>query len=223
MGTARSVIMGRMEGRRLTTTSATATVPEILTHTIGIGPRNRPVNRDVQFVLAKLLFDSVEEDRMKRIDGLSVGWLDASIGALAHNDATPLSRFAFLLITSIDSNPNLQGIPAAQQIVEIYPDCAFLDAGLIVPGAVLKGISERFSLFTGFDEAWCFDEEPEVGKPVDLTIVSPLNLGEDDPPQGLAAWMDTSRCKLGLGDGIGLNFATPNEEIARTLQQLVLA
>lgn len=157
---------------------------------------------------------------MRNVNGVTVGWLDTSIGALLTRTDDWLSRFAFVLITSIDSNSQLRQVPAATAIIEQFRKCKFLGNGLLVPTAAMSEIAARFHLFTGFDEVWCFDEEPFSPKPVDLSIVAPLNLDIDEPPPLLSRWLEESNCRLGLGDGIGLNFATPDRETAVVLDRV---
>jgi hypothetical protein len=34
-------------------------------------------------------------------------------------------------------------------------------------------------------------------------------------------WMQSSRCGLGIGDGIGLNYVTPDEKLAKQFEKFV--
>ena len=157
---------------------------------------------------------------MTTVDMLTIGWLDASIGAVIRNEPALLSRFAYALVTSVDSAIDLPGTAIGRAIVERHPECGFLGKGLVIPSAKLANISEEFDLFHGFDEVWCFDKKPDVAKPPDFWIVSPLNLSSDAAPPQLLAWMKQSACLLGLGDGIGLNYATTDAETRRFLGRL---
>ena len=43
---------------------------------------------------------------------------------------------------------------------------------------------------------------------------------QEDLPVSLLRWMTDWRCRLGLGDGLGLNYITPDEATARLLERL---
>ncbi len=155
---------------------------------------------------------------MKKRDGLNVGWIDTSIGALLQRDAQLPQCFRLMLVTSIDSSRDLSQMREAQEIVRRYAGCRLLGTGLVVPSDRAAEVIAAFKLFTGFDEVWWFDEEPSLAKPEELSLVGPLNLATDEIPAGLTQWMQDSKCRLGLGDGIGLNFVTPDVEVAERLK-----
>lgn len=155
---------------------------------------------------------------MKKRDGFYLGWIDTSIGALLHDEAQLAKRFGAMLVTSIDSSRDLSQVRKAQEVVRRYPECRLLSAGLLVPSNRVAEISAAVKLFTGFDEVWCFDEEPSLAKSNELSLVGPLNLETDEIPTGLTQWMRDSKCRLGLGDGIGLNFVTPDVAVAELLE-----
>lgn len=157
---------------------------------------------------------------MKKANGLTVGWLDTSIGSLLRFSRAWLSNFTTVLVTSVDSTTDMHQMREAAEIIQQYPSCRFLGLGLLTPAEELEGIATRFKLFTGFDELWCFDTKPTIAKPPGLSIVSPLNLESDKAPHQLQDWMRESNCKLGLGDGIGLNYAATDEEICNVLASL---
>jgi hypothetical protein len=157
---------------------------------------------------------------MRKVDNLIVGWLPTSIGALLEDEWRVLANFKFVLITSVDSGIDIAEIMMVKLIAGQFRECEPLGRGLLIPGRRIKEIYDATHIFTGFDEMWCFDEKPDMGKPADLWIVAPLNLDQDDLPPSLARWMAESECRLGLGDGIGLNYATPNEVTARLLEGL---
>lgn len=158
---------------------------------------------------------------MRTVDNLIVGWIDTSIGLLLRADADVLERFRFVLVTSIDSAKNMSDMATAKLIVERCDGCRFLDAALVVPGAIIANIAHEFNLLNGFDEVWCFDKMPTAAKPADLWIVAPLNMDQEEAPRGLGQWMQESECRLALGDGIGLNYATPDESLAKDMESRV--
>jgi hypothetical protein len=161
-----------------------------------------------------------EETDMRTAGDVIVGWLDTSIGTVVRHDAGALTRFAYWLVTSVDSSTDLPRNSTARAIVERYEKCAFLGQGLVLPGADAPAVAEEFDLFNGFDEVWFFQTKPEMAKSAGLSIVSPLNLGSDPVPPLLTSWMKQSGCELGLGDGIGLNYATYSEASARLIEDV---
>lgn len=157
---------------------------------------------------------------MRRTNNISVGWLDTSIGALVRSRPTLLARFAYVLVTSLDSSTDMGSLPVVAAILQRMAASKLLGSGLVLPSSVLAQTAEDYKLFTGFDELWCFHHEPTIPKLSDISIVAPLNLSTDDVPEMLADWMDESKCLLGLGDGIGLNFVARDERIAVALERL---
>src|SRR5690606_33182538 len=106
-------------------------------------------------------------------------------------------------------------IPAMKQALERFDECEVVGRGLTMPARIVGDVADAFGLFNGFDEVWWFSQKPRLPLPNAVTIVAPLDLRIDDVPQGLQDWMTASGCHLGLGDGIGMNFATPDATIAR--------
>jgi len=157
---------------------------------------------------------------MRKVDSLYVGWVDSSIGALVRQASGILPRSAFVLLTSIDSTIELRDSGIAEKIFRTNHASTTLGNGLVVPGPSLQAIATMFNLFTGFDELWCFDEQPTMPKPDAVWLVSPLELNSDDVPSSLGPWMRDSGCKLGLGDGVGLNYASPTAAAAQLIEEL---
>jgi hypothetical protein len=55
-------------------------------------------------------------------------------------------------------------------------------------------------------------------KPEGVRIVAPCDLSEEVPTE-VADWMWRSGCIAGLGDGVGLNYVTVDERVARLLSE----
>jgi len=119
----------------------------------------------------------------------------------------------------LDSTPDVAKTAVAKRLIEECKECVFHGQGLLLPAALVASVEKTFNLFVGFDEIWFFNEAPHVLKPADLSIASPLNLEVDDVSAQLVQWMEDSGCELGLGDGTGLNYATPDRWIAKILEE----
>lgn len=156
---------------------------------------------------------------MKRVDDLSVGWLDTSIGTLIEAQSAAFAQYAYALITTVDSVTDLRQLSTGRAIIERHPACRFLGGGLVIPTRTLAEVGKGFKLFNGFDEAWWFTAEPQVPKPDDVFLVGPLDLREDAVSDQLRDWIRASGCQLGLGDGIGLNYIAVEESVALALEQ----
>jgi hypothetical protein len=155
---------------------------------------------------------------MKTVNNLFVGWLDTSIGSLIRAAPGLLSGYGFVMVTSVDSSTDLVGTPVYTEILRRCDRCLRLGRSLLIPGNQFEEMSSTLNLFNGFDEIWCFNGIPAGDKPHDLWIVAPLNLAEESLPPSLNDWMDRSGCRLGLGDGAGLNYATPDAKTASLLE-----
>jgi hypothetical protein len=153
---------------------------------------------------------------MRKLPTLIVGWMNTNIRAVA--EAGLLSRFDSVLITSIDSTTGLSTSATRSRIAESDPACASFGSGIVVHGESMVRLAMGLNI-NGFDELWCFERFPSTTKPRDLWIVSPFNIETDPVPPRLVSWMAETNCKLGLGDGIGLNYATPWEELSSALER----
>jgi|SRR5688572_8313510 len=151
---------------------------------------------------------------MRQSNGLMFGWVDSDIRSVILEGI--LSRFHSVLITSLDSARDLNGI--AHHMLSGTPT-SLLGPAIVVAGETIAEIAASRSLFVGFDEVWCFQAAPTTVKSVG-GIVGPRNLNDDPLPPETGAWMIDTKCQLGLGDGIGLNFVTPQREIADAILQM---
>jgi hypothetical protein len=145
-----------------------------------------------------------------------VGWLDSNVREIVRSGF--LSRFGQVLITSLDSSRDLAELEFSKKIRSFDPACAFLGAGVVVPGRLIKSIEESLGLFFGFDEVWCFDDRARPQSPRGVSIVAPLNFVEEGVSPELVEWMRASGCTLGLGDGFGLNFVMSGAQFGAWLR-----
>lgn len=157
---------------------------------------------------------------MKSVNGLIAGWIDRSIGDLVRDKPDILTRFAYAMLTSVDSSTDLGELPTTARVIERYTSCRLIGRGILVPADVLRDLAGEFNLFNGFDEIWMFEHEPTLAKPDEVNLVAPLDLRVEDLPTSVDEWVRTSHCGLGLGDGIGTNFVTPISAIGSYLDSL---
>ncbi len=156
---------------------------------------------------------------MNTRNGMTCGWLDSSIAALLQYAASLSGRAGYLLVTSVDSSSDLSTLRKALEITRRYPAARFIGTGLLLPSSKAVEISGEFGLFTGFDEVWWFDEAPALPKPDDVLLLPPLDLATHEIPAAVVEWMRVSKCKLGMGDGVGLNYVTPEAALAELLER----
>jgi hypothetical protein len=146
-------------------------------------------------------------------------WLEMSISELLECHATLIAEFPYALITYLDSSDQVFTLPTVQSVIEESGIVAKqFGSGLLMSGDSLLELVRTHSLFTGFDEVWFFHQYPEMPKPQGLIITAPVVI-TDGLPGGLVEWMRRSRCALGLGGGIGVNYVALEERDGRLLSQ----
>src|ERR1041384_5680562 len=97
---------------------------------------------------------------MRRRHGLNLGWIDSSIGTLLRTSDGFSSRFAYALITCIDSSRDVSTFLSASTVIKRNRGARALGDGLLVPADHVAELMAEFNFFTGFDEIWWFDTEP---------------------------------------------------------------
>ena len=95
--------------------------------------------------------------------------------------------------------------------------CAQNHGVLLLPPGELDQCAS-VGLFRGFDEVYLCTEWNEEFETFPVRITSDLSDFSETTPLGLEDWMLEAGCLLALGDGAGLNFATPDAEIADRLR-----
>lgn len=145
------------------------------------------------------------------------GWLQDSIWDLIQSHWEVFDQLPYALVTCIDSSDNLKSTTVAPKIVVSEGSCSFLGRSLLVGDARIVDVAQRHTLFSHFDEIWLYPERPAVDKPLEVSIVSPLELSTDAPSREVLEWFNASGCVLGLGDGIGMNYLTTSKAIVESL------
>jgi hypothetical protein len=131
-----------------------------------------------------------------------------------------IESFPITLITFLDGSPPTSLTYVRQALAEHGDEFREAGSGLVLSGQQTVLLDRRYELFGHFDEVWLFRDEPTEPKPDEVTLVFPrYNLSEEVPTQ-VANWMLRSGCIVGLGDdGIGLNYITVDERVARLLSE----
>jgi hypothetical protein len=120
----------------------------------------------------------------------------------------------YSVVSVVDSTPRVGRLPSLAPLIQSHGASLWLCGDDIAFEATfLLVLIEEHGFFNGFDEIWFMPDLPKIPKPETLRITSDLGF-EADPPAGLSAWVQETKCLLGLGDGDGLNFATFDPEIA---------
>jgi hypothetical protein len=143
---------------------------------------------------------------------------DSFIADLISERPEFVESFPFVLIASLDSSPPTSLTNVQQALKEHVDEFREVGSGVLLSGQQLVMLARKCLLLTHFDEVWLFREAPMVPKPEGVRIVAPYDISEEVPPEG-ADWMWRSGCRVGLGDGEGLNYVTVDEGVARQLSQ----
>jgi hypothetical protein len=154
---------------------------------------------------------------MREMNGLFIGWLDTSIGIFLRERPDVVASYEYALISAIDSTVDLSDASIDFGNATSLNDREMLGAALLVPAVAVLELAAASKTFTGFDEVWWFNERPTFPKPADAFIVSPLRLDTEPVPHVLHSWMNQTKCQLGLGDGIGMNYVAYDHGVARKL------
>jgi hypothetical protein len=145
--------------------------------------------------------------------GMLSGNLDISIGTLACERPDFFARFDRVLVTCVDSVRAVATTHLARALLERFPGCSVMGDGVLVPGLLVTEVEAALGMFVGFDEVWCFLRSPEREKPPALSVLPPPGFDVAEAPLGVARWMVESGCQLALGDGLGMNYVTPDPSV----------
>ena len=148
---------------------------------------------------------------------LIMGWLpDTSIREFVDEQREVFAALPFVLISSVDSTvEQIAEMPWAREERAARPGWALSVDPLVISGSDLVRIAG--SLFYGFDEIWVPARLPVAAPPSNGMVVGPMRVSEEDLSHDLLVWMHRSECRLGLGDGTGMNFVAPDVQLASRL------
>lgn len=149
---------------------------------------------------------------MNTKEKLYVGNIDYSIGMFIKNNFELIIKYPHTIISSIDSSRNLTELTICEEIAKIGCSYQIISGQISLLTKQLDQIEQKLNLFNGFDEVWFFSAAPTNSVPHNFWITGPRDI-DIDLPNGLSDWMEENNCKLGFGDGIGLNYVTMEKNI----------
>lgn len=149
------------------------------------------------------------------------GHLETSIGTIAREKPDFFAKFERVLVSCVDSVREVATTHLAQALLDRFPDCSVIGDGVLVPGPLVGEAEATLGIFVGFDEVWCFMRSPEWEKPSALSVLPPPAFDVAEAPGDVVKWMVESGCQLALGDGFGMNYATPDPLVERVLTESI--
>lgn len=127
---------------------------------------------------------------------------------------------SYVLITTIDSSPNVASLPSV--LPPLRSSGAFhavVNGDVVVDLDTAQELMYERGLFAGFDELWLCAQVPGSSKPEGLRTTSDKPLRGELPVEA-ADWMSKSGCRVGLGDGDGLNLVTSDDRVSAAIMRL---
>jgi len=141
---------------------------------------------------------------------------DVSVREWLESHKESIARLPYVLISVMDSERSVATMPWAINRRASMAGWALSVTPLVITGAAVVELLEDDGLLTGFDELWFPESLPVEEPPGNAYLVGPRELDLETPP-GVVAWLEESRCRLGVGDGSGLNYAVTDATLAEEL------
>lgn len=150
---------------------------------------------------------------------LLVKWIeDAVLGTAWARVAGHLPEGAYVLIACLDSNRTPARSSFLMERARSHdPEALDHEGRIVMRAGALQPFVDDEQACAGFDEVWAFADRPHVVEPqrVGLTSETPI-----EPSDELEAWFAETGCLLGIGDGYGVNYATPSRALAEALERV---
>jgi hypothetical protein len=153
-----------------------------------------------------------------------MGATGAHFGRVAHltvrdwlaANASSIRALPYVLISSIDSDTQVSGMRwVTARRLDAHAWALSLSP-LVISGASTVDLLADDNLFTGFDELWIPTRLPIAQPPDEANLVAPREL-DIEAPAAVLAWLEVSECRLGVGDGYGMNYAVRDFALGRDL------
>jgi hypothetical protein len=150
---------------------------------------------------------------------LQHGRLKATISSLLDAGLDLIPHFEMAVIPVLDAADRPAEWPEIRRrlMAEGIRAKTHRGAFLLTPGEL--DVFASVGLFHGIDELALCSEWNEELEPFPGRISSDQVDFNESTPLGLEEWMADAGCLLALGDGDGLNFATPDSELAARLSK----
>jgi hypothetical protein len=151
-------------------------------------------------------------------DDLQTGWFSSlDIPTVLRQGVIVADDARYVLISMVDSTPHVASLPSLRALLErMAVFRQIVDDDLVIETSTLLTLVEVHDFFTGFDEIWLCTEIPGSSKPGGVRITSDAPLATV-PYGDLAPWMLASGCRIGLGDGDGLNMVATDPRLAQAI------
>ncbi|GAA3801096.1 hypothetical protein [Cellulomonas soli] len=141
---------------------------------------------------------------------------DDTVREWMSRNASVIRSLRCVLVSSMDSDRDVGRMTWAASRRADDSTWATSMSPLVLSGRSVLELLRDPSLFTGFDEIWVPSRLPVARPPDDAYLVAPRAL-DVESPLPISAWLATSRCRLGVGDGDGLNYAVSDERLGARL------
>ncbi len=172
---------------------------------------------------------------MHNLNNFWIGWIDtqnvSDITQLTFYYPELIRAFEYAIISCIDSNPYplldelaFKGVPK-ESIIQLPGN----ERGIMTDGNTVADLAFNNELFNGFDEIWFFHKQPILSPLDEVQILSQSWLtdkaliSERTDVQRVLDWCLKTGAVLGISDGVGLNYITVDEEVAKTLERVMSA
>jgi hypothetical protein len=117
-------------------------------------------------------------------------------------------------ISRVDSSAPGE-LPALDDAWRSRYEASPVGADVVVPVPAFRRLLDE-GFFQGFDEIWLLDGDARTARPPELVLTSDHPV-ERVEAESWRAWLIAGGARLGLGDGVGLNYVTDDAAIADRL------
>lgn len=152
---------------------------------------------------------------------LHTGWISGrNIPWLLTANPSFVDETDHVMVTTNDSTGE---VATTSGLVEVLEDrdlpVANVGEGLVLDLPTMRDLIAEDFFFWGFNVVWICPASPSEPLPEGVVFTGEGPRG-DALPQGLTEWMRATSCKIGLGDGVGLNYVTLSDAIAEEIERL---
>ena len=148
------------------------------------------------------------------------GWIDSTIHDFIVGIEEPTASMRYALITCLDSSFDVRSmLEQSKHLKSVRGKCQLVGQGILLSTRQLLAAERVDRIFFGFDEVWFFPTSHAEPKPENLILTGPEKVSPQEIDQ-FTHWMLSSKCSLGLGDGVGMNYCLRVRGVARYIVEL---